>query len=104
MCQREQSEQYGADRFKLSTGKDPEILGLTTLLHMSSGAVQRDIASLVAVRSHDLAEDCLAAGDFRPMRKSIRISTDGPVILSAQPARLLPAMLPLGVEDQTVRR
>jgi len=101
MCQREQKEQYGADRSRLSIGKDRQTHGLTTLRHMSSAAEQRDIASLVVGRSHDLAENCLAAGDFRPMRKFIRISTDGPVISSAQPARLLAAMLPSVVGVQT---
>ena len=103
MCQREQSEQYGADRFKLSTGKAPGILGLTTLRHTSSGAAQRDIASLVVVRSGDLAETCLADGAFRPMRKFTPTKADGQDTLSAQPAPLLAAMLPSAVGVQTAR-
>ncbi len=100
MCQREQKEQYGADRSRLSIGKDRQTHGLTTLLRTLRGGAQRNIASLVVGRSGDLAGKCLADGAFRPMRKFTPTKADGPVISSAQPAPLLAAMWRLVVENQ----
>ena len=103
MCQREQKEQSTEDRPKLTIGKDPATHGLTTLLRTLRGGAQRNIASLVVARSGDLAETCLAAGAFRPMRKFTRTKAAGRRIWSAQPARPLQAMLPSVVENQIVR-